>query len=228
MIVTGGRKSVKSRLKDRSSYKKSAKSNPKMSKIRGEMERMKERTGYKDNGSSGSPVTLEFSTTGSIVLIADAISQGSSVNQRKGKFVNWKSLQVKGWIKPNATTTYSKVAYLVVYDKQPGTALPAISDILDTIHPNSLNKDAASQRFRVLKRVDSTVVNSNSSDRYVHDVDFFLDLKGKKCEFRALGTGEIADIGYGALYFVAVGDQVTGGTLPPTGSLVMRTRFYDF
>ena len=55
-------------------------------------------------------------TTGSITLIA-TIAQGASVNQRVGKKVNLKSLQIRGVAINDTAATVNDCAVIIVYDR---------------------------------------------------------------------------------------------------------------
>lgn len=181
-------------------------------------------TGYVDLASA----QYACDTTGSVTLLA-TVAQGASVNQRVGKKIMWKSLQMRGNLRSNSATTISDNAFLIVYDKRPTGALPSITDILVTANSAAFNNDANSGRFRILKRVDAETVGNITTPATGQEAiseDFFLDLKGLPCVFKAAGTGAIGDIEEGAIYLVTCGDQAAGNT---AGTLVasFRTRFVD-
>lgn len=181
-------------------------------------------TGYVDLASG----TYAFDTTGSIVLLA-TVPQGVIVNTRIGKKIQWKSLQCRGRVEQGSTAVRNDCALLVVYDKHPRDALPAITDILDSANATSFNNDANSGRFRILKRADF-LLNSSAAgvftDTSAMSADFYLDLKGLSVEYEAAGTGAIGDFSTGALYLVTVG--INGaGTSAASATLGFRTRFVD-
>lgn len=168
-------------------------------------------------------------TTGTIALL-NIVAQGTSVNQRVGKKIQLKSLQCRGNIIANSTAILNDIAYMVVYDKRPTGALPAITDILVTANANSFNNDANSGRFVILKRVDVTMTGNstaatNVTDSTILDGSFYLKLN-HPVAYKAAGTGAIGDIEQGALYFVSVGTNAAG-TTAATGQLAFRTRFDD-
>jgi len=164
-------------------------------------------TGFVDTASAAYP----FSTTGSITHLS-VIPQGASVNQRVGKKVLLKSLQCRGQVTNGATATTNDIAYLVVYDKRPTGSLPLITDILNTADSTSMNNDANSGRFQILKRGDFYLAGNATSitDTTGMSADFYLDIKSKPWVAKAAGTGSIGDIEEGALYFVTVGNQSAG------------------
>lgn len=170
-----------------------------------------------------------FDLTGSVTLLA-TVAQGASVNQRVGKKLQWKSLQCRGLVSNNATATVNDCTLLVVYDKRPTGALPAVTDILVSAASYAMNNDANSGRFQILKRQDWIMVGPSTApslDGFAKSADFFLDLKMKVGVMKAAGTGAITDIEEGALYLVTVGSQAAG-TAAATSTIAFRTRFVDF
>jgi len=180
-------------------------------------------TGFVDTNTA----IYALDTTGSIALIS-TIAQGTSVNQRVGKKIALKSLQSRGYVLNSATATVNDCAILVVYDKRPTGALPSITDILVSASAQALNNDANSGRFKILKRMDFFLIGNSTSTTEATGMssDFYLDLKGLPCVFKAAGTGTIADIEEGALYLVTVG-ITAAGTAAAAASLSFRTRFVD-
>jgi len=173
-----------------------------------------------------------LNTTGSITLLA-TIAQGASVNQRIGKKILLKSIEGRGAVTSDSTTTVAYGRVMIVYDKRPTGALPAITDILDTIHPNSFNNDTNSGRFLILKSQIFTCAGNNTTagqinDSSVQDASFYLKLTKKdlRMVFKAAATGAIGDIEMGALYLITCGN-VVAGTADCNLSAGFRTRFYD-
>lgn len=181
-------------------------------------------TGYVDLTAQA----FAFDTTGTIVLAA-TVAQGASVNQRVGKKIQLKSIQARGYVNNGTTATFNDCALLVVYDKRPTGALPAITDILVSANSQSMNNDVNSGRFRILKRWDfelSGVPAVGLGDGAAMSADFYLKLKGLPEVFKAAATGGIGDIEEGALYLVSVG-AVAAGTAAAAGVITFRTRFVD-
>lgn len=181
-------------------------------------------TGYVDTAVTN----YVFDTTGAIALIP-TIAQGASTNQRIGKKAFIKSIQCRGSFLSGTTATINDVALLVVYDKRPTGALPAITDILVSANSRSFNNDTNSGRFRILKRIDATLSGDQNLSTGVSpamNADFFLKVN-KPIVFKAAGTGGIGDIEEGAIYVVTVGN-VAAGTAAALCTLGFRTRFQDF
>jgi len=183
----------------------------------------------KENGFVDlSLTTYACDTTGTITLLA-TIAQGVSVNQRVGKKAKYVSIQMHGSVVSGSTTTFSDAAILIVYDKKPREALPAITDILVSASSRSFNNDAGSDRFVVIRRFDvMNVGNSATPATGLEAVDFdhFVPLRDLPIQFAAAGTGAIGDIEEGALYLVTVGSNAAG-TTASTLAAGFRTRFKD-
>lgn len=183
-------------------------------------------TGFVDLGNTN----YNGNTTGSIALVA-TVPQGTTVNSRVGKKILWKGIQIRGQVSGDTTTLITVCAAMLIYDKRPQGSLPAITDILNSATQNSFLNDANSARFTVLKRWDWSVVGnaaaSNLADTSIYAIDDYIKLKGKKCIFKAAGTGAIGDIDEGAIYIVTVGNAAAG-TGDAVISLGFRTRFWDY
>ena len=103
--------------------------------------------------------TYACNSTGSITLIA-TVAQGTSVNQRVGKKIQWKSMQIRGTVQANPTTVSNNSAWLIVYDRRPTGFLPAITDVLSSATAISFTNDANSGRFQILKRWNDTILGN--------------------------------------------------------------------
>lgn len=187
-------------------------------------------TGYLDTAAA----TYGLDTTGSITLL-NAVPQGASVEQRVGKKIVMKGLQCRGAMNNGSTAILNDVAFLIVYDKRPTGVLPSITDILESVNPNSMNNDNNSGRFMILKRHDDVLIGNASvtgavanalTEATIKSADWWLDLKSKPVVYKALGTGAIADIEEGALYLVTIGGTAAG-TAAASATLAFRMRFLD-
>lgn len=183
-------------------------------------------TGYVDvalNGYAGN-------TTGSIALL-NTVAQGVSVTQRVGKKIMMKSLQIRGLVTTEANTTVSQAAFMIVYDRRPTGALPAITEILDTVSPNSFLLDANSARFSIVHRWADVNVGNNATlftDKGAYNIDEYIKFPKNKrnVTYKAAATGAIADIDEGALYIVTCGGNIAG-VADTTCSLGFRLRYWD-
>lgn len=173
--------------------------------------------------------TYACDTTGSITLIA-TVPQGAGTSSRVGKKIMFKSIQGRGEFSAGSAYGLNHCALIIVYDRQPQGALPAITDILNTATSRSFNDDDASGRFTILKRVDEIVVGDNDTNPTAIPVmvlaNFYLDLKDLPSTFKSAATGAIADIETGALYAITVGNVAAGLTAAAL-NIGYRTRYWD-
>jgi len=168
-----------------------------------------------------------LNTTGSITLIA-TIAQGTTVNQRVGKKAFLKSLLLRGFVTAGTTGTTADATTLIIYDKRPTGALPAITDILTSANSIAFMNDNNTSRFRVLRRYDWCLIGNSTTPATgaeQHNLDEFIKIN-LPITFEAAGTGAIGDIDSGALYLVTVG-SVAAGTAAPTLGVACRTRFTE-
>lgn len=167
-------------------------------------------------------------TTGTITLVA-TIAQGASVNQRIGKKVTYKSVQIHGQVYAGTAGTVTQATCLLVYDKRPTGSLPNITDVLNSASTFSFNNDTNSGRFRILRRWDFELLgNITTPATGLEGQPFheFVNLKGYPVTYKAAGTGAIGDIEEGAVYFITVG-VTAAGTGAASVSAGFRTRFLD-
>lgn len=180
--------------------------------------------GYVDLGTT----TYNLDTTGDIVLLA-TIAQGASINQRIGKKARYKSVQFHGIVQAGTTGTVNEGALLLIYDRNPRGALPAITDILVTASSLAFNNTVNEGRFRILRRWDFAMAGNSTTPTTGKECvgfDEYVKLKGLPITFGSAGTGAIGDIEKGALYLVSVGATGAGNDAP-LAYIQTRTRFYD-
>lgn len=181
-------------------------------------------TGFVDTALAG----YACDTTGSITLL-NTVAQGASVNQRVGKKILLKSLQAHANLSAGTTATVNDCTVLIVYDKRPVGALPAITDVLNTVNSASFNNDANSGRFRILKRWDAVTVGNSTTPATGQEIiegDFYLNLRDLPTTFKAAGTGAIGDQEEGSLLLITCGSNVAG-TTAATFAAGFRLRFHD-
>lgn len=169
------------------------------------------------------------STTPTVTLLNGLIS-GSTATTRVGRKVAFRTFELKGYTQANAAALANVVRYAIVLDKQPNGALPAFTDIYDTVTPIALRNISNKERFQVLW--DSKLVNIvggfvtgdfTECTQHVHE-HFLKHLVNT--QYNAGVVGDITDITTNSLLFVAIGDQATGTTAASfTGRL--RLRFTD-
>ena len=180
-------------------------------------------TGYVDLASA----SYNCDTTGSIALIA-TIPQGAGVGQRIGKRAMYKSILCRGILSAGSTGVGGDAAWMIVYDKRPTGALPAITDILTSVNSKAFMNDNNTGRFQIVRRWDDIVIGNSTSattGREFVNFDQFVSFRAP-ITFESAGTGAIGDIDMGALYFVSVGGN-GAGTTSPTLLVAFRTKFTE-
>jgi len=166
-------------------------------------------------------------TTGTITLIA-TIAQGASQNQRVGKKAMYNSIQCRGRLVVNSTSTVNDVAWIIVYDRRPTGVLPAITDVLVTASPAAFNNDSNAGRFQIVRRVDATLLGNNltpSTGRESIDIAEFIKFR-RPVVYKTAGTGAIGDIEEGALYAITTGNVAAGNNAAEC-LVGYRVRFED-
>jgi len=175
-------------------------------------------------------------STATVSLIA-TIKQGSAISERIGAKIKWKSIQVRGTMKPGTSQAAPEIASLLfVYDRFPAGAVPGASAILAAVHANSLLNDANRQRFVIVRRMDYVVgpftglaAAEPSVANSVYFIDEYIKLRGLNATYVGTGgdaSGQIADFRTGALYVLPVGSNNTPANSPAI-DLNIRTRFAD-
>lgn len=194
-----------------------------------------------------------FLDTG-IITPLNFVAPGSAFYQRIGRRIEMKSIRIAGNcnIKPilSAQTVYYGFygRVLIVYDRQTNGALPALSDILQTVPqtgvPSTNNYSDINlnnrDRFTIIRDQRLTfqnVFSNNAPTPFVegvsapdplnpiYNLDFYCKLKGLVTQFKAdSAAATIADIATGALYLVVVGAFPTPAW---QFNFAGRLRYYD-
>lgn len=162
----------------------------------------------------------EMSTTGSLTLIPTLIQQGDTLeNHVTGNRWMWAQLQVRGIATVKTATTVAGGAWMIVYDRAPRAALPAITDILEAANSTAFINATYRDRFDIVYRANVTLEGNNgagyTSDS-VRSVDVSIRLN-RPCTLALAGNptynaANIASVVTGALYLVTVGTAPTGTT----------------
>lgn len=151
------------------------------------------------------------------IVLLNGVATGTDYNTRIGREITMTSYYHRMFI--TDATNVQQVRCMLVYDKQPAGALPAITDILQYSDANSPNNLNNRDRFVVVSDKVYTISPQGTEIKFVK--------KYKKLRtittYNNTGNG-ITDIATGALYFVAFAfNNVTTTTL----SGYSRVRFID-
>lgn len=155
----------------------------------------------------------------------NCIQQGATVAQRIGNKVMIKSLHLKVSM-ISAAAVQACVRFMIVYDRQPNGAFPAIADIL-TDQPAAVATPygglniANKSRFQVIR---DSFLTFDPAQSQVHNVNIYA--KGRwESEF-GTNAGNIGDFRTGSVLLVAFTTFLGGGNVQISNGSC-RCRFYD-
>jgi len=164
-------------------------------------------------------------TTG-LVTLMNGVATGSTAITREGRQCVWRSVEVHGLLMPvDSTISDSRCDIYVIYDQQPGAAVPAMTDLfVESIagSPHNLNyrdrfRTLAHQVFTLGKR-DTTATQTFSASPGPMPVDIYKRL-AIKSTFKGDGNA-IGDIATGAIYLVTLGSNAAAAC----GTFYINTR----
>ena len=92
------------------------------------------------------------------IRLINALQKGDNFNNRDGRSVRFKSIQLKWTVFMNPLNVRTAVRCMIVQDKQPNGTLMLIGDLLDETHTNSFKNLSNRKRFIILK--DETITQT--------------------------------------------------------------------
>lgn len=179
-----------------------------------------------------SNTTIIAAQTTATTFLLNACGQGDEVNTRSGRRTTMKKMEYRFLGNVVATTVGSSpLRLLIVYDKQPNGAAPAVTDVVVANAISSMMNLNNSRRFKVLVDElieDVTAAGGKGSWQCKGHRDFTQGgrISGLDVEFKDTDAGDITDITTGSIYAFV---WQTGGliTAAPTNALYTRIRFTD-
>lgn len=154
------------------------------------------------------------------------VRQGATVAERIGNKIMIKSIQLTFELACVAAANQGMCRAMLIYDKQPNKAFPAIGDVIlsqpgAVVHPLSGINIANKSRFQMIR---DEYINMDSGTGLAQTRKWYC--KGRwETEFGANG-GTIGDINTGAMYFICY--YLTAITAPPNVQyMAARVRYYD-
>ena len=170
------------------------------------------------------PGGLGMDTTGTITAL-NIVAQGDALTQRTGSRYTQLGLQIRGYVQSGTATTITMTAFLIVWDRQPQGALPAITDILDTADSRSFQRADNRDRFHVLLRRDYVLMGpaGTPTSASIKNVDEFIKFRRQTVLAGGDTTGVVANMKTGGLYLVTVGVAPAGAT---AGTMNARFRLH--
>jgi len=171
----------------------------------------------------------QMDTTAGIQLI-NGTQQGIGRSQRIGGRIQMRSIECKGVFYTGVGTTIAFGRWAIVYDKQPNGALPAFTDIYETVGDTTTLREITNKpRFWVLHDSDSLCF-AGSSATYQTDTACQAQNWYKRVnlpvQYNISNSGTITDITSGALYLVYWGNQLAGSSAPGF-DMNVRFRYSD-
>lgn len=155
-------------------------------------------------------LSMVLDTTGQVDVL-NTMVQGNDINNRIGRQVNIRSIEMRAVAQATAATgTRQECLTMLVWDKDPDGVSATIASILNSANVNSARNLTNRDRFIVLKRWNyviypDTIVNNSHTLKYYKRHNL-------KTTYNAGNAGTIADIQKGALLMVTLGQNVAGVT----------------
>jgi len=167
-----------------------------------------------------------LNTTGSVTHL-NIVPQGTTVSSRVGKNALMTSMQLRGTVACDTTTTVSDAAVYLVWDHNPNKALAAITDILDAASSFALPKRENTSRFKFIKKWRFALtgnITTPQTGKELYDIDDYVRMPSAALTEWTTGdtTGVIGNCVKGALLLVCVGVTAAGtadGNLQFTGRI---------
>lgn len=171
-----------------------------------------------DNGSS------VCDSTGAVTLI-NGVALGTDIDDRIGRQVMLRSVEMKGYVYPTAGTGVDQIhRVLLVYDRQCNGVAPAITDILKAVSTTAVRNLNNRKRFKIL--MDKVFpVSASGEANSIHTYTFYRKLR-HPMEFNAGNAGTVADIQNGGLFVVTLGTSAPGATAGGS-NWTTRVRYND-
>jgi len=175
------------------------------------------------------PTTFDNAGGAGGIIHVNAIPMNDTVTGRTGKRVRMKSIALRGIATAGSAGTICSASLLIVLDRKPSGALPAVTDILVAANAVEMLNDVGSTRFKILKRINMQLIGNSTTvatgmERHFYDEYVMLPYDAV---YDVVGTtGAIAQMRENALYVVGVG-TVAAGTTAGVNVVRCRVRFYD-
>lgn len=173
--------------------------------------------------------------TNQVRLLA-TIAQGTSTQQRVGRKIQYKGIDLRFLIKPANDTgvEWNTVRCSIVYDKQPTSTLPSYTDIYETADVYAPRKEDGFERFTVLKEFRFTTIGNVTDGTHavagnVKQIRKYLKVN-KEGRYKPGSAGTIGEIAVGAIYVVWIDGDVAAAGLDTTKMKIQisaRTHFKD-
>lgn len=178
-----------------------------------------------------------------VFQVLNACINGAELYQRVGRKIYMKSIHIRGFIQPIATSISDIGRLIIFYDAQPNAAAPLIATLLQDSTAAAATSSLSEinlinrARFKILRdyqvllpsQTDTAGVITNLANfdpigPNTLNVNFFIPLKGLETEYNGVNGGTIADISSGAIFITAVSQNATSEY---EFTYTCRMRYYD-
>lgn len=154
-----------------------------------------------------------------VVTHMSAIAQGDSDSSRHGNSVYCRSLNIKGFVRINASATSTCYRIAVIIDtQQVGDTSPTFSDIYENSDVSSHLNNATVGRYKVIYNKVYTLVPTNDSAIRYFDINLPM-----RHHVRFNGSAS-SDVQKGGIYLVRVSNEATN---VPTDNFESRLSYHD-
>jgi len=158
--------------------------------------------------------TTAANSTGAITLL-NAVPKGDDENQRVGRSLTPTSIKFSGFTSVTPGTGVDQVhRHMIVWDRFPNGATPAITDILLANNVYAFLDPINSPRFKILWDV-TTPLNATAEAGSIRVVRASVPLR-TTVYYNENSLGDIRDILSGALFLVTIGTSAAGATAGST------------
>lgn len=157
---------------------------------------------------------VSLNSTGDLVLV-NGIAAGSGASEHVGREVTMRSVQINLRAQATAATGVAQIVrFLLVYDRQPNGAAPAITDILTSTTVTAPRNLDNRKRFKILWDevcpLADRITATESGVQHVY-LRFYRRLR-HPIEFNATTSATVTAITTGSMYFVGIGTEASGNT----------------
>lgn len=173
-------------------------------------------------------VVGNFDNTGYQVFTLNNFAQGDDENQRNGRSVLSKTLQLRGTLKLQSATDYGTIRFVLIRDKAASGTTPTMTDIY-----NTATTDSAVTSFRNILTGAAQRYDILWDKRYTLDKDQKGSITVEKywklnSHIHFVGTGNAtADLGNGSLYMAVISTGTSASNTGMDFTGVSRLRYID-
>lgn len=164
--------------------------------------------------------------TGGEILLLNGLQRGTADGARIGRRIRMVALELRAYVSTPEAATEQTGRIMLVYDRQPNGVALGITDVINTANPIGMRQYDNERRFDIIYDNTYCIREHGAEFKQPHfELDLPLD---HVVHYNAGNAGSVADIVYGSLYAVSVGN--VAAAVENTGNFVFRycLRYVDF